>query len=260
MKKNKKEKETKRCKNNLDTRERAIRVRRGGLSDKCVLWVMKSRWGAFVPSTTTYWSCISVYTLTRFQRSDRENRGNEGDGKRMTGDRQTDRGNTGRRNLSCENTNGYINATWKDIRSRERTGRIVDNNQWSLGIRWFKDESQLFRSFKSLHLFIKLMYMMYLLFCGSLIQSLDKYWRRRNSRMSVKYWWRAIEDYKYFQNLKKNWEKAVWNYCFNLNALKIKIFIIHSELSESFFNFWVNHPLLLQDFQFNLWIQIVRIK
>lgn len=37
------------------------------------------------------------------------------------------------------------------------------------------DESQLFRSFKSLHLFIKLMYMMYLLFCGSLIQSLDKY-------------------------------------------------------------------------------------
>lgn len=37
------------------------------------------------------------------------------------------------------------------------------------------DESQLFRSFKSLHLFIKLMYMMYLLFCGSLIQILDKY-------------------------------------------------------------------------------------
>lgn len=153
LKKNKKEKETKRCKNNLDTRERAIRVRRGGLSDKCVLWVMKSRWGAFVPSTTTYWSCISVYTLTRFQRSDRENRGNEGDGKRMTGDRQTDRGNTGRRNLSCENTNGYINATWKDIRSRERTGRIVDNtsDRWDR-IRLFKNESQLFRSFKSLNL------------------------------------------------------------------------------------------------------------
>lgn len=61
------------------------------------------------------------------------------------------------------------------VRGNEQEGLSIIPVIVGIEYDYLNDESQLFRSFKSLHLFIKLMYMMYLLFCGSLIQSLDKY-------------------------------------------------------------------------------------
>lgn len=61
------------------------------------------------------------------------------------------------------------------VRGNEQEGLLIIPVIVGIEYDDLNDESQLFRSFKSLHLFIKLMYMMYLLFCGSLIQILDKY-------------------------------------------------------------------------------------
>lgn len=147
-------------------------IKRTGASNKCVLWVMKSRWGAFVPSSTTL-------LILHFCIHDRENRRNEGDGKGMTGrqtDRQTDRGEICR----ARNTNGYANATWKDVRLRER--RI-----WSLGFNAF----QLFSNFVNRLCSIDCRLIRPLVIYDSFDHWSWEFWR-----YTFKYWWRARIIYK----------------------------------------------------------------
>lgn len=151
---------------------------------------------------------FSIHTRARFQRSDRENRGNEGDGKGMTGDRQTDRqtdrGNTGRRNLSRENTNGYINATWKDIRSRE--GRIIPVIEYDGLKRWIPTVLKflifpLYKLTYSLYIFLSLL----LIYIYSLIaDSFANHWFRV---------WISIEDVQTAgcrSNIDKEQSSEVW--------------------------------------------------